>query len=109
MAEKKDNKKTKKMSSLASAVLLKPRITEKAYAVNALNQYVFQVVMSATKTQVKRSVEEAYGVSVVAVNMIKLPGKRRVFGRTVGKKSPLKKAIVTLKKGDAIELFKAGI
>lgn len=107
MAEKKTTEK--KLSSLATAVLVKPRITEKAYALNALNQYAFQVIPAATKGAVKQAIEEAYGVTVVAVNMVKLPGKTRVFGRVKGKRQAIKKALVTLKKGDSITLFKAGI
>ncbi len=108
MAEKTD-KKIVKPSPLATQVLVRPRITEKAYAVNALNQYVFQVILSATKTQVKRAIEEAYGVTVKSVNMVTLPEKQKVFGRSKGKKSAVKKAIVRLKTGDSIALFKAGI
>ncbi|MEP7162675.1 MAG: 50S ribosomal protein L23 [Candidatus Moraniibacteriota bacterium] len=106
--EKKDNKKGT-LSPLANVVLMKPRVTEKAYAVNALNQYVFQIAPRATKTEVRRAVEEAYGVSVVSVNIVKLPEKRRVFGKVVGRRNPIKKAIVKLKTGDSIALFKAGI
>jgi len=99
----------KKLSPLASRVLVRPRITEKAYAVNALDQYVFQVIATATKTEVRRAVEEAYGVSVIAVNMIRLPGKRKNYGQTAGKRSTIKKALVRLRKGESIQLFQAGI
>lgn len=99
----------KQLSPLATRVLIRPRITEKAYAVNALNQYVFQVAGIATKTEVKRAVEEAYGVSVVSVNMIRLPGKKKNYGRITGKRSAVKKALVRLKKGESIQLFQAGI
>lgn len=95
--------------TLASAVLSRPRITEKAYAVNAMNQYVFQVAPKATKAQVKQAVEVSYGVTVVAVNMTKLPGKKKNMGRIVGKRSGVKKAVVRLKPGDTITLFQAGI
>jgi large subunit ribosomal protein L23 len=105
----KEMKVEKQLSSLATRVLLRPRITEKAYAVNALDQYVFQVVGTATKTEVKRAVEEAYGVSVVAVHIVRLPGKRKNLGRTVGQRSAVKKALVRLKKGESIQLFQAGI
>lgn len=88
---------------------MRPRITEKAYAVNALNQYVFQVTPKATKTEVKQAVEAAYGVSVVAVNMTKLPGKEKRAGKTIGKRSSVRKAVVRLKTGDTITLFQAGL
>lgn len=102
-------KNEKQLSLLATRVLIRPRITEKAYAVNSLDQYVFQVISTATKTEVKRAVEEAYGVSVVAVNMVRLPGKRKNVGRIVGRRSAVKKALVRLKKGESIQLFQAGI
>ncbi len=100
-----------KVSPLASRLLSRPRITEKAYALNGLNQYVFEVAKEATKQSVKRAVEEAYGVAVTAVNIVRLPAKKRLAGRTraVSFKGSVKKAIVSVKKGQAIELFKGGI
>ncbi len=105
----KEVKIEKRLSPLATRVLVRPRITEKAYAVNALDQYVFQVTMAATKTEVKRAVEEAYGVSVVSVNMVRLPGKKKNYGRASGTRSAVKKALVRIKKGETIQLFQAGI
>lgn len=102
-------KKEKQLSLLASRVLLRPRITEKAYAVTAVNQYVFHVATTATKTQVRQAVEEAYGVKVVAVNIVRLPGKKKNTGRTQGVRSTVKKALVRLQSGDSIQLFQAGI
>ncbi len=90
----------------AARILLRPRVTEKAHMSIALGKYVFQVVPTATKRLVKESIESLYNVSVEAVHIVRIPKKRRVFGRIVGWKSPLKKAIVTLKKGEQIELFK---
>lgn len=100
-----------KESLLAAKLLTRPRITEKAYALNAVNKYVFVVAKDATKKSVKRAVEEAYGVAVAAVNIVRLPAKKRVSGRTrtVGFKGAVKKAIVTVAKGQTIELFKAGV
>lgn len=92
-------------STIAYRVLLRPRMTEKAHMTIAAGKYVFHVASSATKRLVKESVERVYGVSVTSVNMLRIPKKRRVFGRTVGWKSPVKKAIVTLKKGESIDLF----
>lgn len=112
MATKKTTTETKvekQLSPLATRVLIRPRITEKAYAVNALDQYVFQVTATATKTEVKRAVEEAYGVSVVSVNIVRLPGKKKNYGRSAGQRSAVKKALVRLKKGESIQLFQAGI
>lgn len=110
--EKKTLRKlTPKESPLAERLLSRPRITEKSYAMNAENKYVFEVTKTSTKKSVKRAVEEVYGVNVVAVNMVRLPAKKRVSGRsrTVGVKGSIKKAIVSVAKGQTIELFKAGM
>ncbi len=93
----------------ANAILRKPRITEKAYALNALNRYVFEVDGKASKPEVKRAVEASYSVHVVSVNMVRLPGRTRRFGRFVGTKSGVKKAIVQIKEGESITLFQAGM
>lgn len=104
-------KRSVRESPLAERYLIRPRITEKAYALNRLNQYVFQVTKNATKSVVRRAVEEAYGVSVASVHIVRLPAKRRASGqnRRTGLKSPVKKAIVTVGAGQSLELFKGGI
>lgn len=106
-AEKKDL--SGKTSLLAAKVLSRPRITEKSYALNALNQYVFVVTKEATKKSVKRAIEEAYAVNVEKVRIVRLPGKTRVFGKNVGSRSAVKKAIISLAEGQSIELFKGGM
>jgi large subunit ribosomal protein L23 len=115
---KKTKKVTKKtlvadmnLSGVAYRVLLKPRVTEKAYTMGASGKYVFQVASIATKLSVKRAVEEVYGVSVSTVNIVTLPGKTKVFGKgqVTGKRKAVKKAYVTLVAGQTLELFKAGL
>lgn len=98
-----------KESPLATQLLLRPRVTEKAYALNALNQFVFIVAKEATKKSIKRAVEEAYNVTVEQVNIVKLPAKTRVMGKNIGTKGAIKKAIISVKKGQTIELFKGGM
>ena len=98
-----------KESPLATRILSRPRVTEKAYALNALNQYVFVVTKDATKKSVKRAVEEAYAVAVEKVRIVRLPSKTRAFGKTIGSKSAIKKAIISVAKGQTIELFKGGM
>lgn len=93
----------------ASVILRKPRITEKAYLMNARNEYVFEVTEHATKADVRRAVETLYGVTVVVVRTTRLPGRTRRFGRTVGRVSGVKKATVRLKAGDTLTLIKAGL
>ncbi|TXH02036.1 MAG: 50S ribosomal protein L23 [Candidatus Moraniibacteriota bacterium] len=109
MATPTPKKESVRDKALATAVLLRPRITEKAYAVNALNQYVFQVAPRATKTTIKKAIEAVYGVTVVSVNVTKLPGKKKNMGRRVGQRSAVRKAVVRLKAGDSITLFQAGL
>ena len=100
-----------KESALATRILSRPRITEKSYALNSVNQYVFEVTGTATKKSVKRAVEEAYGVPVLAVHMVRLPAKKRRSGQAqkIGFKNSIKKAIVKVAPGSTIELFKAGM
>jgi large subunit ribosomal protein L23 len=85
------------------SVLIQPRISEKAGHLTSLNKYVFKVKPSANKIEVKKAVESFYKVKVVQVNMVRNQGKNRNFGRTAGRTSDFKKAIITLKKGDKIE------
>jgi len=87
-------------------VLRRPLITEKNTAIQApQGKYAFEVAGEANKEQVKLAVEKAFKVSVMQVNVMTVPGKgRRMRGRGVMSPS-WKKAIVTLKPGDKIELF----
>ncbi len=112
--EKKSSEKTKREKTpfgvaLANRVLVSPRITEKSYLLSEKQQYVFRVVLSAKKNEVKRAIEEAYGVRVEAVNTSSIPPKRRVFGKIIGKKGRVKKAVVTLAEGDVIPMFQGGV
>ncbi|MDQ5902110.1 MAG: large subunit ribosomal protein [Patescibacteria group bacterium] len=95
--------------SYANGILRKPRITEKAYSMNAQNRYVFEVSDSASKPQIKRAVESVYGVHVVSVNTVSLPSRVRRFGRAMGRKSGVKKAMVEIKEGESLTLFQAGM
>ncbi len=76
-----------------------PRLSEKAVALNQKNQYVFTVNPKATKIQIKKQLETLYGISVASVNMVKMSGKARRYGSTYGTTKSFKKAIVTLKEG----------
>lgn len=96
-------------SRLAAKILSRPRITEKSYALNAFNQYVFVVAKDATKKTVKQAIEEAYAVNVEKVRIVRLPAKKRVSGKNTGFKSAIKKAIVSVAKGQSLELFKSGM
>ena len=82
------------------------RLTEKATLLaERENKYVFRVRPSATKPQIKAAIEKLFKKSVVAVNTCNYAGKKkRERTASFGRKSDWKKAIVTLKKGDKIEL-----
>lgn len=92
----------------ARDVIVAPRITEKAMADSLLGQYTFVVHPRATKTQIRHAIEEIFKVNVTKVNTVNVRGKSRNFARrgvkTSGKQSDIKKAIVTLKPGQKIEL-----
>ena len=92
----------KKFNSLD--VITSPRVTEKATSLSEYNKIVFKVNNGATKISIKRSVEKIFKVNVIKVNTINLKGKTKsVRGKKVNK-SGYKKAIVTLKKGQNIDL-----
>ena len=86
-------------------ILRRPLITEKSTALQAYGKYAFEVAGEANKPQIKQAVEKAFKVEVTAVNVMMVAGKRRRLGRRQLPAHPWKKAIVTLKPGDKIELF----
>ena len=86
-------------------VLRRPLITEKNTLLQAQGRYAFEVAAKDNKQQIKQAVETAFKVGVTAVNTMTVPGKQRRVGRRQVLTSPWKKAIVTLKPGDKIELF----
>ena len=86
-------------------VLRRPLITEKYTALQAEGKYAFEVARQATKTEVREAVESAFKVKVTGLNLMTVAGKRRRLGRRVLAAKPWKKAVVTLKPGDKIELF----
>ena len=95
----------KNNNNLASKILIKPWITEAATTLIEMNKYVFIVAPKATKKQIISAVEGLYKVKVISANIIKIPRKFKNYGRTPGWKAGFKKAILTLKEGDKIDLF----
>ena len=86
-------------------VLRRPLITEKNAMLQAQGKYAFEIAREANKQQIKQAVEKAFKVKVLAVNVMTVPGKTRRVGRRQVLTQSWKKAIVTLKPGDKIELF----
>lgn len=83
-------------------VLQAPHVSEKAtrYA----SQYIFKVMKDATKPEIKAAVEEIFKVNVKAVRICNVKSRRTRFGRTMGRQQGWKKAYVTLKEGQEIEI-----
>lgn len=89
-------------------VILKPVITEQSMDMAAEKKYTFKVATDANKTEVKKAVEEIFGVEVAKVNIMNVNGKKKRLGRNVGMTVAYKKAIVTLTDGSKeIEFFSA--
>lgn len=94
------------MSVNHGKVLLRPLLTEKVTALReSHNTVAFVVDGKANRIQVKRAVEELLKVKVERVNVINVMGKTKRLGRFSGKKSDWKKALVTLKEGEKLELY----
>lgn len=70
-------------------------------------KYTFRVPLAATKVEIRQAVEQIFKVKVQAVNTMRYEGKMKRLGRTQGRRGDWKKAVVTLKPGETIELFEA--
>ncbi len=81
-----------------------PHITEKSTDLNSVGKYVFIVQPSATKQEVKKAVKEFYKVDAVSVNMLNTRGKTRRYRGVAAERAGVKKAVVTLKTGQTIDL-----
>jgi large subunit ribosomal protein L23 len=86
-------------------VLIRPTITEKSTLLQEDGQYTFQIARKANKTLVKQAVEENFNVTVVSVNITVNHGKRKRYGPRFKKQPDIKKAVVTLRQGDRIDLI----
>lgn len=94
------------MNASLHAVLKRPVITEKSNAIReATNQYVFEVERGATKPLIREAVESIFSVRVVDVRTSIVRGKVKRIRRGFGKRPNWKKAVVTLREGDHIDLF----
>ena len=86
-------------------IILRPVISEKSYGLLEENKYTFIVRPDANKTQIKIAVEQIFAVSVLDVNTLNRTGKRKRTRYGFGRRKDAKRAIVSLKPGDTIELF----
>jgi large subunit ribosomal protein L23 len=96
------------MSLDSFSTIIRPVVSEKSTILGDQGKYVFEVAPDANKIQIKRAVEEAFSnrkVQVSAVNILHVSGKVRRRGRSVGMTRAWKKAVVTLKPGQRLDLF----
>ena len=88
-----------------SKIILMPHVSEKSVMLaDNVKQQTFKVAPSATKNDVKEAIEKLFGADVINVNILTVTGKTKVFGRTIGKRKNYKKAYVTLKEGQDVDL-----
>ena len=85
-------------------IIQSPRITEKATALSEFNKVVFKVHKGANKNSIKKSIEKIFKVNVIKINTINLRGKSKIVKGKLTRKPSTRKAIVTLKKGQNIDL-----
>lgn len=108
MAEAKKTTKKKKstgLSKFASSVLVRPVISEKAAQLGAKNVIVFLVNKDANRVSIQQAFKELYGVVPTKVNVLNSRGKRVRTGRTFGKRSDTKKAMIYLPEGTNVDVF----
>lgn len=86
-------------------IIKRPLITEKATTLGRSGKYVFLVAKEATAPEIKKTMKRLYNVDAENVNIINTKSKQRRLGATVGVKSGYKKAIVTLKKGQTLDIL----
>jgi large subunit ribosomal protein L23 len=92
------------MSINTSKILIRPIITEKATFLSGDNKYVFEVSSEANKIEVAKAFETTYKIKPIKINIVRVKGKAVRYGQTSGRTKLWKKAIITLKAGDKIEL-----
>jgi len=94
------------MSRSPEQIIVRPLLTEKVTRIQENeNKYFFEVFKDANKVEIKSAIEKLFGVKVTDVNTMMMPGKWKRVGRSFGRSTNWKKAVVTLKDGDSIELF----
>ena len=92
----------KKISFIDS--IRRPIITEKATILSEQNKTVFEVHQKANKITIKKNIEKLFKVNVIKINIIKVKSKKKIKQGKLSTKTGYKKAIITLKKGQSIDL-----
>ncbi|WP_061960974.1 50S ribosomal protein L23 [Demequina flava] len=86
-------------------ILIRPIVSEKSYSLMDEGKYTFEVDPRANKTEIKIAVEQVFGVKVTSVNTINRKGKARRTRYGIGKRKDVKRAIVTVGDGEALDIF----
>jgi large subunit ribosomal protein L23 len=89
-------------------VIIAPVVSEKSYEALDEGHYTFVVHPDANKTEIKQAVETIFGVKVASVNTMRRKGKVKRFGLQYGKRKDEKRAVVTLREGEEIDVFEVG-
>ena len=92
------------MSKSIYDLIRKPIITEKSTILGEQGKYVFEVAYNAEKSMIQKAIEQIFTVKVKAVNIINQTGKQKRFKGVIGRRSDVKKAVVTLEKDHSIDL-----
>ena len=92
--------------SNARDIIVKPIITEKSIALQNQNVYVFEVLRSANKINIKQAIEEIFKVKVESVNTVNVHTKKKRVGKYIGTTKSFKQAYVELKDGHSIQILK---
>ncbi|OIQ00556.1 50S ribosomal protein L23 [Candidatus Wirthbacteria bacterium CG2_30_54_11] len=90
-----------------SHVLVRPVITEKSMSGSSMGKYTFEVHIDANQHVIKAALKQFFSVDAVKINVMIVKGKERRYGKRIGHTKTWKKAIVTLKTGQKIELFES--
>ncbi len=93
------------MSKDPYAIIKRPLITEKAMNMTPMRKYAFEVDINANKIEIAQAVEKLFSVNVTKVNTLRVKGKNKRLGRFEGRTPDWKKAYVTLRPGQRIEIF----
>jgi large subunit ribosomal protein L23 len=86
-------------------ILKAPHITEKATDLSEKNKYVFKVYSRTNKIEIKKAIQDLYGVDVLTVRIINIPSRKRRLGKNEGWQKGYKKAIIKIKQGQKIEIL----
>ena len=90
----------------ATQVIIRPVVSEKTYVLAELGKYTFRVADMAHKTQIRQAVEQLFDVKVVAVRTSSVKSKPKRRGQTKGRTRQWKKAVVQVREGDSIPIFR---